>query len=337
MIIMYYSAVRADRHVNAGLRKIFVTCGSDLYKRGRLTSAYSLLLTGDADRTAADTDLYKVRTSLGKEAEAVAIDNVAGSYLDAVTVSLAYKVKRLLLPAGVALGCVDAENIHAGVNKRGNALCIVTGIYTRADHKALLPVKQLLRIFLMLGVVLAEDKIAEPVLIVNDGERVQLIVPDYIICLFERGVRRRGDKACAGRHELRHLEIGGHTGYAVVSSGNDTEQVAVVRTVVGDGDSTVTVAFDKREHISQRIIGGKVGVAYNKACLVALYARYHGSLILNALRTVDKGHSSLTCERYCHPVIGYRLHHSRHKRYVEIYIGLFTAAVLYERRSERYV
>ena len=335
MIIVYYTAVRADRNVNSGFAEILISCCGNLNKRRRLPSADALLFAGYTDRTAADTDLDKVGSRFGKEAEPVAVNNVARSDLHAVAVVSADEIKRLLLPAGVTLGSVNAQHVNPRIYKRRNALGIVACVDSGSDHKAFLTVKQLLRIFLMLGIVLAEHKIAKPVLAVHYRQRVELVVPDYIVCFLERGVFGRGDELFARSHEFRYTKLRRHTRNTVIASGNDAEQMTVAASVVCYRNSAVTVAFDKRKHVSQSVLRSKVGIAYHKACLVAFYARDHGSLIGYALRPVNKRKTALACKSYCHFVVRNRLHYSGDERYVEIYRRAFAAAEFDERSSER--
>src|SRR5699024_169714 len=99
-----------DRDVNTGLEEILVARRSDLDQRGRLAAANALLLTGDADRAAADADLDKVRARVSEEAEALAVNHVARADPDAVAVVLANPRKRAALPLGKALGRVDAQH-----------------------------------------------------------------------------------------------------------------------------------------------------------------------------------------------------------------------------------
>ena len=82
----------------------------------------------------------KSAPALGQEAEAVAIHHVAGADLDGVAVLFTDEVDGVLLPDGVALGGVDAEDVRAGLDQRGHALCVVAGVDARAHQIALVGV-----------------------------------------------------------------------------------------------------------------------------------------------------------------------------------------------------
>ena len=64
MMIVNYTAVRADRNVDAGFLVIPVSFLAYLDKRCSLTASDTLGLTGDAYRSAADTDLDEIGTAL---------------------------------------------------------------------------------------------------------------------------------------------------------------------------------------------------------------------------------------------------------------------------------
>jgi len=66
---MYNTAIRADRDIDAGFLEILVAGCSDFnYSRG-LSASDALGFAGNADRTAADANLDKIRTGFRKEAE----------------------------------------------------------------------------------------------------------------------------------------------------------------------------------------------------------------------------------------------------------------------------
>ena len=149
MVIVYNTAVGADGDIDAGLLEVPVPFPCDLEQRSCLTPADTLLFAGNADAASADAYLYKVRTALRKEAEAVGIDDVARADLDAVAVLFADIVYGYLLPFREALGGVDAEHVHACLNELGYTLRIVARVDACADHVAFVAVDALQRIGLM--------------------------------------------------------------------------------------------------------------------------------------------------------------------------------------------
>ena len=202
MIVVNYAAVGADGHINTGFFIVFVSCGSDLDKSGSLSPADALGLSGDADGAAADADLYEVRACLCEEEEAVSVDHVACADLYGVAVFLTDKCEGLLLPYGVALGGIYAEHVCACINESGNASLIVESVDTCADNVALVGVKQLLGILLMLRIILPEYKIEQLAVLVDDGQRVELIFPNYIVSVFKSGVLVAGNELVKRSHEF---------------------------------------------------------------------------------------------------------------------------------------
>ena len=100
---MNNAAVGANRNINAGFFKIFISCLAYLYKRGGLSSAYALCLAGNAYRAAAYTYLYKVGACFRQEQKALAVNNISGACLYGIAVFFAYKFKRTRLPLAEAL------------------------------------------------------------------------------------------------------------------------------------------------------------------------------------------------------------------------------------------
>ena len=77
---MYDTAVRAQRDVNACLLEVLVTSLSYSENSGSLAAADTLLLTCDADGTAADTDLDEVCAAVSEESESLSVNYVACAY-----------------------------------------------------------------------------------------------------------------------------------------------------------------------------------------------------------------------------------------------------------------
>ena len=332
VIIVDKTAVRADGNVDAGLFEILVTSGCDLDERGGLTAADALGLAGDADRAAADTDLYEVCACLCEEAEAVRIDDVARADLDAFAVSLADELDGLFLPAGEALGGVDAQNVCACLNESGNALCVVAAVYARADDVALPAVEDLVGVILMLRVVLAENEVEQSALGVNDGQGVELVVPDDVVCFLERGALGSGDELLKRGHELGNAGCGVHAGNAVVAAGDYAEQLAVCLAVGGDCHGGVALLRLECEHVREGRVGGDVRCAGHEACLIALDASYHCRLVLDGLRAVDERNAALLGKRNCHRVVGNGLHDGGSEGSVERN-GAFLAFLEFHQRS----
>ena len=54
-------------------------------------------------------------------------------------------------------------------------------------------------------VVLAEDEVQQVVVLVHDGQGVELVVPDDVVGLFQGGGGGGGDELLARGHEVTHL------------------------------------------------------------------------------------------------------------------------------------
>ena len=183
----------------------------------------------------------------------------------------------------------------------------------------------------MRGVVLAEYKVHQTVFIIHDGQAVELVFPDDVVCFLQSGLLGSGDQLCTGSHEGRNLVRGIHTGNAVVTAGDDAQELAVGSAVLGDGHGGEAVAFFQSQNVSQSMIRSQVGSRGDEASLVALDLGNHGSLLLDGLRTIDKADTAFLCKSNGQSVVGNRLHNSRSHGNVQRDGGLFHAlAVLNE-------
>ena len=108
MVVVDDTAVGAHGHVDASLLVVLVASAADVNQRGGLATTDTLGLAGNADGTAADTDLDEVGTAVGQEAEALGVDDVTGTDLDVLAVVGADPLDGALLPLAEALGRVDA-------------------------------------------------------------------------------------------------------------------------------------------------------------------------------------------------------------------------------------
>ena len=164
------------------------------------------------------------------------------------------------------------------------------------------------------------------------------MVPDDIVGLFQTGAFRGGDKTVKGGHELTDTGIGVHTADPVIPAGDNAQQPALIGTVCGDGYGGMPVAGFQVQHIPERGVRGEVGVAGNKARLVALYPRHHCRLVLNGLGTENEGQPPLLRQCDCQRVVGHGLHNGGyHGNTQGKRTRLLILAVLHQRRVQGHV
>ena len=77
---------------------------------------------------------------------------------------------------------------------------------------ALVGVLQGQGVLLVLGVVLAEDEVEQVTLLVDDGQGVELVIPDDVVGLLQGGRGGGGDELFARGHELAHRQVRGSCG-----------------------------------------------------------------------------------------------------------------------------
>ena len=185
----------------------------------------------------------------------------------------------------------------------------------------------------MLGVVLAEHHIDQVLAVVDQRERIELVLPDDVVGDLQRGIGRRRDELVKRRHEFGNGGIGAHAADAVIAAGDDAQQLAFCGTVLGHGNGGVTGLFLQSKDISQRRVGTDVGIGLDKARLIALDASDHGRLVLDGLRAVDEGDAALRGQGNGHFVVGNRLHDRGYHRDIHGQGALFFALAIFHQRG----
>ena len=300
MVVVDDAAVGAHGHVDAGLLVVLVTSTADIDQCGGLATADALGLAGDADGAATDTDLDEVGTAVGQEAEALGVDDVTSTNLDVLAVVGADPLDGALLPLAEALGRVDAQDVGTGLDEQRHALGIVAGVDTGADHVALVAIEQLVGVGLVAVVVLAEDDAHQMVVVVDDRQGVELVVPDDVVGNLEADVLVAHDKLLTRGHELGDLLLVIIAAGAIVTAGDDAQELALGGAVVGDRHGGVTGLVLELDDLLHGHVGGQCGIGLDEAGLVILDGLDHGGLGLGSLGTVDEGQAALGSERDTH-------------------------------------
>ena len=185
------------------------------------------------------------------------------------------------------------------------------------------------------GVVLAEDEIQQVVVLIHNGQAVQLVLPDDVVGFLQGGLRGGGDQLLPGGHEGCHLVAGVHAADPVIPAGDNAQELTVGGAVIGDGHGGETVGRLQRQHIRQGVFRGQVGGGGDKAGLVVLDLGYHGRLALDRLRAIDKADAALLGQGDGKGVVGHGLHHGAGQRNVQGDGGLLLPlAVLDQGRAQ---
>ena len=335
VVVVDDATIGAHGHVDAGLLVVLVTGAADVDQRGGLATTDTLGLAGDANGAAADTDLDEVGTAVGQEAEAFGVDDVAGTDLDVLAVVGTNPLDGTLLPLAEALGGVDAQDIGTGLDKQRHALGIVAGVDTGADHVALIAVEQLVGVGLVAVVVLAKDDAHEVIVVVDDGQSVELVVPDDVVGNLEADVLVAHDELLTRGHELGDLLLVIIAAGAIVTAGDDTHELALGGAIVGNRHSGVTGLFLEGDNLLHSHVGSQRGIGLDKAGLVILDGLDHGGLGLGGLGTVNEGQATLGSERDTHVDARDGLHDGGNHGDVQGDCRLLTALKTGQRRLKR--
>ena len=174
-------------------------------------------------------------------------------------------------------------------------------------------------------VVLAEDDADQMVVVVDDGQGVELLVPDEVVGVLEGDVLVAHDELGARGHELGD-ELGVIIAAgAVVAAGDDAEELARGGAVIGNGHGGVTGAVLELHDLLHGHVGRKGGVGLHETGLVVLNGLDHGGLGLGGLGTVDEGDAALGGQGDAHVHAGDGLHNGGDHGDVQRDLGLLAA------------
>ena len=259
MVVVYQTAIATDGDVQPCFLEVLVTSLRYVNDCRSLTTADTLLLTGDTDRATADTDLDEVSTSLGEVAEAFFVDDITCSDEYLVAVLLTDPTQGLVLPFGVAIGGVDAEDVCTSFDEGRDTLSVVTGVDTSPYEEFLRGlVGELDRIVLVCIVVLAEDEVDQVVVFIDDGEGVELMLPDDVVRFLEGDAQATNLELSEGSHEVLHQRILWGGADAVVTAGDHPEETTVRRAVFCDPNGRVSRLGTQSEDIAEGGVGANV-------------------------------------------------------------------------------
>ncbi len=337
MIVLHNASVGADGDINPGLFEIPVSLRRHVNHCRGLSPTNALRFPGDADGAATDANLYEVGPGVRQKAETLAVHHVARADFHAVTVFLADPEKAALLPFGKALGRIHDQYVRASLHQRGNPFLIVPGVDTRAHHIALMLVQQLQRVVLMGVVVLAEHKGHQGPVLRDDGQSIELVVPNQVIGLLQAGALRGEDQFFHGSHKGRYLLFAIHAADAVIPAGDKAQKPAGAATIFRHSHGGMTRFFLQGQHVEKRAVGPQVGIADHKARLVTLYAADHLGLPVDGLGHIDKGHAALPRKGNAHLIPGDGLHHGGNHGDIGGKSGLLSPAEFHKGRYQGHV
>lgn len=185
------------------------------------------------------------------------------------------------------------------------------------------------------NVVFAEDHVEQAAFVIDDGQRVQLVVPDDVVGLLQRRVLGADDHVGDGGHEFLHLRVGIHAAHAVVAARHDAFQFAVHRAIAGHGDRGMARLGFQGQDVFQGAVRGDVGIARHEAGAVAFYVADHLGFVFDGLGAVDEGAAAFAGQCDSHRIIGYGLHDGRYHRDIQGQCRGFALLETHQRRLQR--
>lgn len=187
----------------------------------------------------------------------------------------------------------------------------------------------------MAVVVLAEDDAHEVIVVVDDRQGVELVVPDHVVGNLEADVLVAHDELLTRGHELGDLLLVIIAAGAIVTAGDDTHELALGGAIVGNRHGGVTGLLLEGDNLLHGHVGGQRGIGLHKTGLVILNGLDHSSLGLGALGTVNEGQATLGSERDTHVDARDGLHDGGNHGDVQRDCRLLTALKAGQRRLKR--
>ena len=120
-------------------------------------------------------------------------------------------------------------------------------------------------------------------ILVDNRQLVELVLPDDIVCGLERRVVGSGDELFERRHEVADKLATVVARRTVVTGRDDAEELAVAGAVIRDGHAGVARLFLQVHDLLERHVRRERRVGLDKACLVGLDLCDHRSLGLHGL------------------------------------------------------
>ena len=152
----------------------------------------------------------------------------------------------------------------------------------------------------MAVVVLAENDAHEVIVVVDDRQGVELVIPDDVVGNLEADVLIANDELLTRGHELGDLLLVVIAAGAIVTAGDNTQKLTLGSAIVGDRHGGVTGLLLELDDLLHGHVGSQRGIGLNEAGLVILDGLDHSGLGLGALGTVNEGQATLGSERDTH-------------------------------------
>ena len=175
----------------------------------------------------------------------------------------------------------------------------------------------------MACIVFTEYQIFQSAFFIYDGQLVDLVVPDDVVCFFQGCAGGSCDQVSQRCHEVFYLFCTFHTAHTVVSACNQTYQFALCCTICCNSYCGMTCSCFQSQNIIQCAFRADIGIGYHEACFVGFCSCYHCSLAFDGLRTINERDTAFLRQSHCHFVIGYRLHNRGYQRDVHFQSGFF--------------
>ena len=218
-----------------------------------------------ADGAGADADLNAVGPRLNERLRGGGGGDVAGDELRVGVFGLDV-LHRFHDVAGVAVGTVEHESVHARVKQRAGAVKHVRrNADGGGDKETAAAVLRGVRIGDRLFDVLDRDEALETEVLIHDGQLFDLVAAERFLRFFQRGPLA-ADNEIFARHKLANLAV--HVGLKLhIAVGDDADELAGL---VHDGNAGNAELGAELVRVAQRVLRGKEKRVGDDAVLAAL-------------------------------------------------------------------
>ena len=206
------------------------------------------------------------------------------------------------------MGGVQAEHVHAGLHQRVDPVQHVGGGADGGAHQqAALLVAGGGGVYGGLLDVLDGDEALEVVLIVHDGQLLDLVAAQDLLGLLQRDALPGGDQVVPGHHVVHQLA---HVGLKLhVAVGDNTDELAVL----ADGHAGDAVLGHELVGLRQRMAGGQPEGVGDDAVLAALDHVHLLGLGADGHIFMNDADAALTGDGDGHAVLGDGIHGGAHQ------------------------
>ena len=223
VVVVHNTTVRTNRNVNTCFLVILISSLGHFNSCSCLSTANSLLLTSNTDGATANSHLHKVSSIFCQEHKALSVNNVSSTNLYVRTKCIVNVVQSPLLPLRKSFRGIDTQNINPSFQQCRHTLHVISCINSRTHHVAVVFIQQFQWMLLVGSIVLSEYHRNQVSVLGNNRQRVQLVLPDQVICLAQGNAVLSHNQVVELGHVILNMSLWIHLVNSKVTTGNNSQ------------------------------------------------------------------------------------------------------------------